>query len=104
VEAELDPGAFDLAVNIHSFPECTYAAVEWWAELLRRLAVPWLLIVPNEPDELLTLEADGTRRDFVPLLERAGYRLARSEPVVDDPAVAELIDLQDRFFLFERAR
>jgi SAM-dependent methyltransferase len=104
VEAELEPGAFDLAVNIHSFPECTYAAVEWWAELLRRLAVPWLLIVPNEPDELLTLEADGTRRDFMPLLERAGYRLARSEPVVDDPAVAELIDLQDRFFLFERAR
>ena len=26
----LEPGAFDLAVNIHSFPECTYAAVEWW--------------------------------------------------------------------------
>jgi SAM-dependent methyltransferase len=104
VEAELGPGAFDLAVNIHSFPECTYAAVEWWTELLDRLEVPSLVIVPNEPDELLTLEIDGTRRDFMPLIERAGYRLARNEAVVDDPAVAELVGLRDRFFLFERVR
>lgn len=104
VQEELEPGAFDLAVNIHSFPECTYAAVEWWTDLLGRLEVPRLLVVPNEPDELLTLEADGTRRDFMPLIEGAGYRLAHSEPVVDDPAVAELIPLHDRFFLFERDR
>jgi hypothetical protein len=104
VEAELAPGAFDIAVNIHSFPECTYAAVEWWTELLGRLEVPRLLIVPNEPDVLLTLEADGTRRDFRPLIERAGYRLAHTEPVVEDPAVAELMPLHDRFFLFERER
>jgi hypothetical protein len=104
VERELAPGAFDLAVNIHSFPECTYAAVDWWTDLLGRLEVPHLLVVPNEPDELLTLEADGTRRDFLPLIERAGYRLSRSEPVVDDPAVAELLGLRDRFFLFERTR
>jgi hypothetical protein len=104
VQEELAPGAFDLAVNVHSFPECTFAAVEWWAELLGRLEIPRLLIVPNEPDELLTLEPDGTRRDFMPLIERAGYRLARTEPVVNDSAVAELIPLHDRFFLFERAR
>jgi hypothetical protein len=104
VERELVPGAFDLAVNIHSFPECTYAAVEWWSDLLGRLRVPQLLVVPNEPDQLLTLETDGSRRDFMPLIERAGYRLSRSEPVVDDPAVAELLNLRDRFFLFERER
>ncbi|HEY1596785.1 MAG TPA: putative sugar O-methyltransferase [Thermoleophilaceae bacterium] len=102
VERELAPGTFDLAVNIHSFPECTYASVEWWSELLRRLRVPQMLVIPNEPDELLTLETDGSRRDFMPLIERAGYRLVRSEPVVDDPAVAELLGLRDRFFLFER--
>ncbi len=47
VEQDLQPGAFDLAVNIHSFPECTYAAVEWWVELLQRLRVPRLLVVPE---------------------------------------------------------
>ena len=96
----LQPGAFDLAVNIHSFSECTYAAVEWWVELLQRLRVPRLLVVPNEPDELLTLEPDGRRRDFRPLIEGAGYRLEHSEHVVDDPAVRELTRLQDHFHLF----
>ena len=103
VEAELQPGSFDLAVNVHSFPECTYAAVEWWVELLRRLEVPNLLVVPNEPDELLTLEADGSRRDFRELIERAGYRLSRSERVVEDDAVRELVRLDDRFYLFAMA-
>jgi hypothetical protein len=102
LEEDLEPGAFNLAVNIHSFSECTYATVEWWTELIRKLRVPHLVVIPNEPNELLTLETDGSRRDFRPLIERAGYRLAHSEPVVSDTAVAELLSLHDRFFLFER--
>ena len=35
-------------------PECTYAAVEWWVGSSRGCEVPHLLIVPNEPTELLT--------------------------------------------------
>jgi len=95
-------GSFDLAVNIHSFPECTFEAVEWWIGMLERLEVPRLLIVPNEPTELLSTEVDGSRRDFMPLLERAGYRLDTREPVIDDPAVRELLQLNDHFHLFSR--
>ena len=95
-------GPFDLAVNVHSWSECTYEAVEWWVELLAGLDVPRLLVVPNEPEELLSLEADGSRRDFLPLLERAGYRLERRAPVIDDPAVRELLPLEDHFHLFAR--
>jgi hypothetical protein len=103
VDTELRPGAFDLAVNIHSFPECTYDAVAWWLELIARLEIPKLLIVPNEPTELLTLEQDGSRRDFMTLIEQAGYELVAREPVVEDPAVAELVRLDDQFHLFARA-
>jgi SAM-dependent methyltransferase len=95
----LQPG-FDLAVNIHSFSECTHDAIAWWVELLGRLRVPRLLIIPNEPEELLSLEADHSRRDFRPLLSRAGYELVKAEPVLDDPAVRELVRLEDRFHLF----
>lgn len=102
VDGALEPGAFDLAVNIHSFPEMPFAAVEWWAGQLARLEVPRLLVVPNEPDELLTQEADGSRRDFLPLLEDAGYRLTAREPVIADAAVRELLPLPDQFHLFER--
>jgi SAM-dependent methyltransferase len=97
----LQAGSFDLAVNVHSFSECTLAAVGWWIDLLARLGVPRLLIVPNEPDQLLTLEPDGARRDFLPVLEQAGYRLTLSEDVIADPAVRELVRLHDRFHLFE---
>jgi SAM-dependent methyltransferase len=100
LDRELRPGAFDLAVNIHSFSECTFDATAWWIDLLRRLEVPRLLVVPNEPERLLSLEPDGSRRDFAPVLERAGYRLLRSEPVLDDPAVEELVRVSDRFHLF----
>ena len=102
-EAEAEPGSFDLAVNIHSWPECTYDAVEWWIAQLERLRVPRLIVVPNEPTELLTLESGGERRDFLPLLDGAGYRLAKREPVIDDPAVRELMRVEDHFHLFERS-
>ncbi len=101
IEAELATGAFDLAVNIHSFPECTHEAIAWWVDLLRRLEVPRLLLIPNEPTELLSTEADGSRRDFAPLLAEAGYRLTTREPVFDDPAVRELVELHDHFHLYE---
>jgi SAM-dependent methyltransferase len=99
---DLAPGEFDLAVNIHSFSECTLAAIAWWVEQLQRLRVPRLLVIPNEPTELLSLEADGSRRDFRPLLEEAGYRSLLSRPVVEDPAVRELVPLEDHFHLFAR--
>jgi putative sugar O-methyltransferase len=103
LEEELEPGAFDLALNVHSWPECTLEAVEWWVRQLERLEVPRLFLVPNEPTELLTLERDGSRRDFMPLLQSAGYRLVKREPVIRDPAVRELLRLDDHFHLFERA-
>lgn len=101
--ADAKPGSFDLAVNIHSFSECTLDAVSWWAKQLESLAIPNLLVIPNEPSELLTLEQDGSRRDFRPLLEDVGYRLDVHEPVIADPAVRELLALDDHFFLFSRA-
>jgi SAM-dependent methyltransferase len=103
LHSELHPGHFDLAINVHSFSECTYVAVEWWLEQLARLQIPRLLVIPNEPKELLTLEPDGSRRDFAPLINAAGYRLVIREPVITDPAVRELMRLDDHFHLYELA-
>jgi hypothetical protein len=103
LDGALAPDHFDLAVNIHSFSECTYAAVAWWLDWVERLRIPNLLIVPNERDELLAFESDGSRRDYRPLVEAAGYELSACEPVLDDPAVQELVRVSDRFLLFHRA-
>ncbi len=104
VEAELRPGSFDLAVNIHSFSECTYAAVEWWVELLRRLRVPNLLVVPERARR--AAHARGRRQQArLPRADRAGRIPARRdrERVVEDDAVSELVRLDDRFYLFAMA-
>ena len=95
---------FDLAVNIHSFSECTHNAIAWWAEQLCRLEIPRLFLIPNEPAGFLSTERDGSQREYLELLEGAGYRLKFEEPVFADPAVQQLMQIEDRFCLFELAR
>jgi SAM-dependent methyltransferase len=103
LEQELTSGTFHLAVNIHSFSECPLEAIRWWLKLIAELSVPHLLIVPNEPHDLLSTEEDGSRLNFTPLLEAAGYRGVLREPVIDDPAARALLRLDDHFHLFTRA-
>jgi len=103
LDREVARGGFDLAINIHSFSECTYAAVSWWLRWIESLDIPHLLIVPNDRDQLLAFEPDGRRRDFRPLVEAAGYDLDASEPVFTDPAVQELMRVPDHFLLFRRS-
>jgi hypothetical protein len=100
IDSELTRGSFDLAVNIHSFSECPLEAIDWWIAHLRELEVPRLLVIPNDPDQLLSLEADYSREDFAPLLDAAGYELVKREPLIDDPAARELLDLRDSFHLY----
>ena len=100
--ADLPPGGFELAVNVHSFPEMPLAAVRWWLDVLADLDVPYLFLVPNEPDRLASLEPDGSRLNLRPAIRAAGYELTHEEPAIDDPAVADLIGVHDRFQLYER--
>jgi SAM-dependent methyltransferase len=103
IDADLEDSRFDLAVNIHSFSECPLSAIEWWLGLLRRLEVPALLVVPNEPAALLSTESDESRQDFSGRIRSAGYELVSRRPVIEDDAMRELIPLYDEFHLFRRA-
>ena len=98
----LDPGSFDLAMNVHSFSECTLDAITWWLAQLVRLEVPHLFLVPNEPEGFLSLETDGRRLDAMPALEAAGYRLVAEDPAILDDSVRSVLDLHDRHCLFAR--
>jgi hypothetical protein len=100
-ELEQRLSSYDLALNIHSFSECTYASIEWWLRKLKQLQVRYLMIVPNSPTRFLSTEVDGNRRDFAPLLEELGYELIAQEPLFDDQAVREYMRVSDNMFLFE---
>jgi glycosyltransferase involved in cell wall biosynthesis len=95
-------GGHDLAVSAHTFDECTPAAIRWWLERLAAAAIPWLLIVSNEGDELQCQAPSGSR-DFTPLLAAAGYRLERREPAIDDAALRDVVGLRHGFHLYRFA-
>ncbi len=98
----LDARGYHIAVNIHSFSECSFAAVDWWMRVIAQLHIPWLLVVPNHADELLTREPGDEPRDFAPLIRSAGYRLELKEPVYGTSEVRNLAGVHDQFFLFRR--
>ena len=87
IEETLAGQRVDLALNIHSFSECRLEAIAWWARLLAKHRVKHLMVVPNDvtetPGQLLTNKDEN----YLPLLERQGYRLLVSEPKYADPVV-----------------
>jgi len=101
VDAALTAGQHGLALNIHSFSECTYAAVEWWLRRIREMGVQHLMIVPNDEDRFLSTETDHSRRDYAPLVASLGYREVAREPVFSDENVRSLLGVRDSMFLFE---
>lgn len=70
---------YDLAVNVHSWSECSMGEVATWIDQLEQLKVPRLFVVPHHPG-LGVYSAQyggGNGPSYQPLLERAGYELRR---------------------------
>jgi hypothetical protein len=100
-------GSFDVALNIHSFSECTHDAVEWWLQRVRKLDIPYLMIVPNpneqfetDADRFVTSEPDGSKRNYLPLLTDLGYEQVDRASVVDETA-RTVLGVNDVMFLFK---
>jgi hypothetical protein len=91
--------SIDLAVNMHSFSEMTFEAIDGWVSRLAALGVPRLLIVDHP--WLLSRETEGTPREFDTVLAAHGYRLAVKEPIVPED-LGKLMGVRDHFHLFRR--
>ncbi len=96
--------SYTVAVNVHSFSECSHSAIRWWMERIAERDIEWLLIVPNTQGALLSTEFDGRREDFMPDVLAAGYELADHRPVYQSDEMRDMIGLEDEFFLFRRTR
>jgi SAM-dependent methyltransferase len=101
IQAVLGLHYIDLAINIHSFSECRLEAIEWWIRLLSTHGVESLMIAPNRSTSggQLLLTNDG--QDFLPVLERYGYRLIIKQPKYLDPVVQEFGLQPTWYHLFE---
>lgn len=77
--------SIDLAINIHSFSECTFATIKAWLDILKKYKIQYLMIVPNQRTKLLTTEKNGEKLDFFPLIESSGYELLIKQPKYLEP-------------------
>jgi putative sugar O-methyltransferase len=106
IQEKLAGISIDLAVNVHSFPECTLASTVWWLELLRKFRVKYLLIIPNSDmhggTKLMSTEKDRSRKDLLPVIESSGYKLKVQEPKFLDPSVQKHGVTPTYHYLFER--
>jgi hypothetical protein len=91
----------DLAVNIHSFSECSTEAIRWWIALLARRGVKHLMIVPNSSNCGGALLQTNDLRNFQPVVEEFGYRLMAKDPKYGDPAIQEFAIGPTYYYLFE---
>jgi len=87
IEERLKKQKIDLAVNIHSFSECSLEAIEWWLALLSEAKIKHLFIVPNGSDHGGKKLALNSGEDFSGLVEKYGYRLHIKAPKYEDPLV-----------------
>jgi putative sugar O-methyltransferase len=87
IDRELAKSSPQIAINIHSFSECSLEAINWWCTLLAKHRVPLVMIVPNSvgSDGMSPLTNNGT--NFAPVLEAHGYRLRAAEAKYLDSVV-----------------
>jgi hypothetical protein len=95
-------GHYTVAINVHSFAECSRAAIKWWLARIAGRDIEWLLIVPTTPGKLLSTELDGSHEDFMPDVLAASYELTDHRPIYESAEMREIICVHDEFFLFRK--
>jgi hypothetical protein len=107
IAAELGRHRVLLAVNFHSFSECSPEVVDWWIALLRRHGVRYLFVEPNEVGGPRTITGAPSMSplapgaDLLPVFEKHGYRRTRVEPKYK-PGLAQTQCIQPtHYHLFE---
>lgn len=84
IEETVEGQHIDLAINIHSFSECTLQTVCGWLDFCRKYEITYLMIVPNAEKylgkKLLTTECEFERIDYLPEIEKRNYQLVNRQP------------------------
>ena len=82
----------DIAVNIHSFSECSVHSIDFWVSCLAKGKVKYLMIVPNNHKSeggknLVSLEGDSSLIRYERILNDYGYQLMVKMPKYLDSEV-----------------
>lgn len=75
----VQPGTFNIAVNVHSWSEAPLASIEVWLSQLDALRVPFLFFVPHGIPAYTT-EQSGPPKLIVPAILAHGWQTVVEEP------------------------
>lgn len=98
MDALVGHGPIDIAVNIHSWSECTLEAVQFWIDWIVSRNVRWLFVVPHDAG-FRAREENGETPSFLPLILKH-YDLVKQQekypPGIDGafPTVYALFELR----------
>jgi hypothetical protein len=101
IESTLQEQPVHVAVNVHSFSECSRPAIDWWVGLLAQSRVRYLMIVPNNVDDGGEAMLTNEREEISPIVVEHGYTLVAAEPKYRDPIVQEYALNPTFYYLFE---
>jgi len=101
IEKQLQLHKIDLAINIHSFSECSLESIEWWLSLVAGAEIKHLFIVPNSSDHGGEKLALNSGEDFSSLVEKYGYKLQIKAPKYDDPLVQQYGVSPTYYYLYQ---
>lgn len=103
IEKHLESHSIDLAINIHSFPECRISAIDWWVSRLQEYGVKHLFIVPNALDSGGEKLKTNDGHNFADIFPNHGYKLIVREPKYRDPIAQQYAICPTWHYLFELA-
>ncbi|MFA6471546.1 MAG: putative sugar O-methyltransferase [Candidatus Latescibacterota bacterium] len=101
IETTLKTQKIDIAINIHSFSECSISSIEWWLSLLKENRIRYLMIVPNSLDNGGKLLETNDGNNFQKVIEKHGYELIAKEPKYRDESIQKLAINPTYHYLFE---
>jgi hypothetical protein len=104
IERTLERQRVDLALNVHSWSECSLGAIDWWVALLRRHGVRHVMIVPNHVSADETRMRTNAGEDFSAVMECHGYELVARERKYTDPVAHKYAVTPAVYFLWSLRR
>ena len=107
---QLDSGLrgarISIAINCHSFSECTLQTISAWLTALDKHQVQYLMIVPTALRDggrtLYTTEKEGNPLDFLPTLTGRGWKRIELQPKYGDSEVQRFGVTPTFYHLFAR--
>jgi hypothetical protein len=84
VENRLKELNIDIAINIHSFPECNIKDIEWWVKLLYTNKIKYIFYVPNNPNSTPECMPTNNGDSIYDIYIKYGYKVKNFKNIFNE--------------------